>query len=315
MTPTTPGRGPAAGADRRPDRLPRAALSRGERAGELLRGAAAGAVLLAVLLGLPWALALVVGNPLPTGAPQRGWLDAELSTTALLDVLAVVLWLLWLHFAVCVVAELHAWATGAPAARSGLSTPTRLLARRLVAAVLLVAAGGVPAAAPAAAAVVPAPAATATATATTPGTVPRTADPGWPGGQEAGPARTAPGAPEVPRIPQAPADAVPGAPDPAWGPAPPAAAGPAGAGLVTYVVQPPRGRHHDCLWDIAQRTLGDPLRYREVFELNHDRVQADGSRLVDADLVRPGWELLLPADAVLVAEPGAVPDTPSPPGA
>ncbi|NAZ83713.1 hypothetical protein GTR02_18020, partial [Kineococcus sp. R8] len=82
------------------------------------------------------------------------------------------------------------------------------------------------------------------------------------------------------------------APDAGW-----AAAAPATAPLVAYQVQPPHGRHHDCLWDIAERTLGDPLRYAEIFELNKDRVQPDGSRLVDADLIRPGWTLLLPADA------------------
>ncbi|NAZ88854.1 hypothetical protein GTR00_22580, partial [Kineococcus sp. T90] len=89
-----------------------------------------------------------------------------------------------------------------------------------------------------------------------------------------------------------------------------APAAPAAGGLVSYVVQPPHGRHHDCLWDIAERTLGDPLRYREVFELNRDRVQPDGSRLVDADLIRPGWVLLLPADAVGAGP--AVPLTPVP---
>ncbi|MEZ0492851.1 LysM peptidoglycan-binding domain-containing protein [Kineococcus sp. TBRC 1896] len=300
MTSTTPVPGRVPGRVSRPvDRLPRAALSRRARAGELLRGTGALAVLLAVLAGVPWALVALVGNPLPTSAPQRSWLDAELSTTALLDVLAVVLWLLWLHFGVRVLLELHAWATGAPAARRVPPGPTSLLARRLVASALLVAAGGAPVAAPAVALEpVPVPAATASP------------DPGWAGGHEAGAARPAPevtGGPEVagsvdPAWPAVPAGVVDGQPDPDE-----AGAGDREAGLVTYVVQPPRGGHHDCLWDIAERTLGDPLRHREVFELNRDRVQADGSRLVDADLVRPGWTLLLPADAVVGA--------PSPPGA
>ena len=91
-----------------------------------------------------------------------------------------------------------------------------------------------------------------------------------------------------------------------------------GADPVVHVVQPPQGRHHDCLWDIAERTLGDPLRYREIFELNQDRVQPDGARLVDADLIRPGWTLLLPADARGATSPApaaaagpAVPGTPT----
>ncbi|HEY7008519.1 MAG TPA: hypothetical protein VH395_06245, partial [Jatrophihabitantaceae bacterium] len=77
----------------------------------------------------------------------------------------------------------------------------------------------------------------------------------------------------------------------------PQAALPAAHQHKYYVVQPPHGRHYDCLWDIAERTMGDPMRYKEIFELNKDRVQADGSRLVDANLIRPGWQLRLPADA------------------
>ena len=74
-----------------------------------------------------------------------------------------------------------------------------------------------------------------------------------------------------------------------------------------YEVQPPEGRRHDCLWDIAERTLGDPLRYKEIFELNRDRVQPDGRSLVDADLIHPGWIFTMPADAsgpgITVVEP------------
>lgn len=64
-----------------------------------------------------------------------------------------------------------------------------------------------------------------------------------------------------------------------------------------YVVKPPAGRRYDSLWDIAHRTLGDPLRYKEIFALNKERVQPDGRTLVDANLIHPGWELHLPADA------------------
>jgi hypothetical protein len=64
-----------------------------------------------------------------------------------------------------------------------------------------------------------------------------------------------------------------------------------------YVVRPPHGRRYDSLWDIADRTLHDPRRSHEIFALNKDRVQADGRKLVDANLIQPGWELRLPADA------------------
>lgn len=53
-------------------------------------------------------------------------------------------------------------------------------------------------------------------------------------------------------------------------------------------------RDGDTLWDIAARELGDPHRYREIFDLSQGTVQPDGSRLTDADLIRPGWTLTLP---------------------
>ncbi|WP_432487147.1 LysM peptidoglycan-binding domain-containing protein [Kineococcus sp. SYSU DK018] len=288
-TSTLPGPRPA------PARLPRCALSARARRLELLRAAAAAAVLLAVLVGVPAALVALVGNPLPATGPARSWLDAELTASAVVDVLAVVLWLAWAHFALCVLAELTAWARGG-GGRPRLGGANRLLAQRLVATALLLTAG--------AAWVPPASAATAPGTvALTPATGGATGT-----GSTAGPTGvpTATGEAGAARAADPVAGTAPGLAA-GWVPTPPpAAAEPttvAAAGApLTHVVQPPAGRHHDCLWDIAERTLGDPLRYREIFELNADRLQPDGARLVDADLVRPGWVLLLPADAV-----GAVP--------
>ena len=73
----------------------------------------------------------------------------------------------------------------------------------------------------------------------------------------------------------------------------------------------------DCLWNIAERYLGDPLRWREIRDLNSDRVQADGRRLGDdpSSWVYPGWDLLLPADAtgadVVVADAVTPPPGPA----
>ncbi|BDO42067.1 LysM peptidoglycan-binding domain-containing protein [Cellulomonas sp. NTE-D12] len=53
----------------------------------------------------------------------------------------------------------------------------------------------------------------------------------------------------------------------------------------------------DTLWDLAERHLGDPLRYTEIRDLNTGRTQPDGAQLRDADFIQPGWTLLLPADA------------------
>ena len=57
------------------------------------------------------------------------------------------------------------------------------------------------------------------------------------------------------------------------------------------------GRFHESLWEIAENHLGDGRRYREIFELNKDLPQPDGSMLTIASLIRPGWVLRMPHDA------------------
>ncbi|WP_298799434.1 LysM peptidoglycan-binding domain-containing protein [Pseudonocardia sp. 73-21] len=69
----------------------------------------------------------------------------------------------------------------------------------------------------------------------------------------------------------------------------------------TYTVKP-----RDTLWRIAEHELGDPLRWREIYELNAGRPQADGARLTEASMLRTGWRLQLPtrstADVVTVGQ-------------
>jgi LysM repeat protein len=59
---------------------------------------------------------------------------------------------------------------------------------------------------------------------------------------------------------------------------------------VVHVVQ--RG---DTLSSIADQYLGDPTRYPELFEANCDRIQPDGRRLTDPNLIVVGWNLVIPA--------------------
>ncbi|HVW30993.1 MAG TPA: hypothetical protein VHL53_00515 [Acidimicrobiia bacterium] len=70
---------------------------------------------------------------------------------------------------------------------------------------------------------------------------------------------------------------------------------------VVHIVRP-----DETLWDIARTRLGDPLRWRELFDLNRDRPQPDGRRLEDQDLLRPGWRIELPVP------PPVTPDSPGP---
>src|SRR5262249_42947859 len=50
-------------------------------------------------------------------------------------------------------------------------------------------------------------------------------------------------------------------------------------------------------WEIAEKHLGNGLRYREIFAMNEGRLQPDGTRLTIASLIRPGWILRMPHDA------------------
>lgn len=54
----------------------------------------------------------------------------------------------------------------------------------------------------------------------------------------------------------------------------------------------------DTLWSLAERHLGDGARFSDIAELNYGRPQSDGAHLVDDHWLRPGWALLLPADAI-----------------
>lgn len=46
-------------------------------------------------------------------------------------------------------------------------------------------------------------------------------------------------------------------------------------------------KRYDTLWDIAARELGDPNRWREIYELNKGKIS-------DPNLIRENWELVLP---------------------
>ncbi|MGH8775804.1 MAG: hypothetical protein ACRDWI_11710, partial [Jiangellaceae bacterium] len=88
-------------------------------------------------------------------------------------------------------------------------------------------------------------------------------------------------------------------------------------GRKVYRVQPPDGRYHDNLWDIAERELGDGRRYREIFELNRGRTQPDGHELSLARLIYPNWLLIMPEDAsvervVAITPPAPEEPTPEP---
>ncbi len=62
----------------------------------------------------------------------------------------------------------------------------------------------------------------------------------------------------------------------------------------------------DTLWDIAQETLGDGSRYDEIAAASTGR-QADDRRLIDPDLIRPGWHLTVPSTSAATPTAGDPP--------
>ena len=73
---------------------------------------------------------------------------------------------------------------------------------------------------------------------------------------------------------------------------------------------------YDTLWGLAEKHLGNPLRWREIFVLDRGVRQSDGRALEDPNLIIPGWTLAFPADATGLAdnaESRAAVPTPPPP--
>ncbi|MFE1992837.1 BTAD domain-containing putative transcriptional regulator [Streptomyces parvulus] len=273
---TAPSAGPAAPRNRTPQPV----RVRRRSFGDFVKAFLAFAVLLVLVAGVPLALAVTVGWPLPDGAPGLDWLQREITVQTFLHILTVIVWLAWAQFAACVLVEVKAALSGVgvPGRVPG-SGPSQLLARQLVAALLLVG---------------------ATAASLTPGLSqlgqslegnqkPAVAaaqqTPGLFAQQQEQAASTANAlAEQAGQAGQAAARADGGAT---------AASG----DTKYYRIQPPEGRHHDSLWEVAERHLGDGRRYKEIFELNKDRVQPDGSKLSEASLIRPGWIMEMPGDA------------------
>ena len=76
-------------------------------------------------------------------------------------------------------------------------------------------------------------------------------------------------------------------------------AGRAASGDSTAQARPKvyRVQEDDDLWDIAERFLGDPEEWHQIYQLNEGRPQPDGRALTDPNLIIPGWVLLIPQPA------------------
>ncbi|MFJ8463163.1 BTAD domain-containing putative transcriptional regulator [Streptomyces swartbergensis] len=261
------------------NRTPQPVTIRRRSFGDFVKAFLAFVALAVLLVGVPGALATQIGWPLPNGVPSLDWLQQEITVHTFLNILTVVVWLAWAQFTACVLVEMKAALSGVgvPGRVPGAG-PSQLLARQLVAALLLVG---------------------ATAASFAPGLSQL--------GQSGYDANHKPASAAAQQTPGLFAQQQEQAADTAAALAEQAshAASHADAGGSTakqgdtkyYRIQPPEGRHHDSLWEIAERHLGDGRRYKEIFELNKDRVQPDGSKLSEASLIRPGWIMEMPGDA------------------
>ncbi|HET7349676.1 MAG TPA: hypothetical protein VFJ28_01920 [Marmoricola sp.] len=232
--------------------------------------------LLALLVGIPALLWFLAGtDPFPTELPSKETLTSQLDFTTLLNVLVFVVWVAWLMFVVCVVTEVVAARRGGLAQPVPLGGPLQKLARTLVGALLL---GGV----------VMGPAASAT-TAPADNTGSRTAATSvtQDQGEQARADQQAEQAAEEERQQVQERRAAHEITEQEHL-----------VGHKVYTVAAPKDGYHDNLWDIAERHLNDGRRYKEIYELNKGLRQPDGRKLELARLIQPGWNLVMPEDAV-----------------
>ncbi len=235
-----------------------------------LRGLFSLIVIVAIVGGVPYLLVTLFGPPWPSELPDRDFLFSQLDAEAVLGIIAFFIWLAWLHFVVCLVTEAVAERRGrglAPQVPLGGGSQT--LARRLVSGVVLLAGTASVTVPVAQAATMPSVSTQATvATSVSHGTQVQ------PGMQVEPASKVIPGVTGVRTNNDDKGQ------------------------IVKYTeVRPPDGRNYDCLWDIAERYLGDGRRYKEIYELNKGKLQPDGRRLSNPDLIMPGWQVRLPADA------------------
>lgn len=236
-------------------------------------GIAALVAIAVLLLGVPIFLWRVVGWPLPTVVPSWHQFSSsirqtEIPTATLAKTLACIGWVAWLVVAVALIVELGSWCTGRSAPLLRFARPFQPLANRLVTT----------------AAVLFAFSSMTSGLGASASTLPQphlvVATPTVSTATFLAP-RSTPTQVDNTQTALAPSPAV----------------------LRQQTVA---GR--DTLWDLAERHLGNPNRWVEIWDLNKGQVQNDGRAFDSAHWIYPGWVLRMPADAVgveVISVPGA----------
>lgn len=221
----------------------------------VLRGLTSLAITLLFLVGVPIALTVLVGWPLPASVPNVDALGQAMQTGIsdgfIVNTLAVIAWLAWTQLALAIVSESIGLLRGRNPLRLPVAPGLQVIAARLVTGIVLL------------------------------------TGPLQPARAGAEPARVAivaeahPVAAEV--IDLRPLYKVPANQ--------PTAEAPSGGSAVTV-------QRHDSYWAIAERTMGDGLRWHEIHDLNVGRTMSDGYTITTGDdTLRAGWQLALPAGA------------------
>jgi hypothetical protein len=252
----------------------------GSPGADRLKGFLALLGIIAIVGGVPYVLLRFVGTPWPDKMPSTDALFSELDVRAVIGIIAFFIWLAWLHFVVCLIAEAVAEVKGhGLSPRIPFGGGSQTLARRLISAVVLIAGVGSVSLPVAGAVTTGGPAAPTSVSAVH--------------GNERGTASQF-------RQTEPRSSVLQGSRHASTG------------GVTTGVrtnhdhqgqvikyteVRPPQGRNYDCLWDIAERYLGEGRRYKEIYDLNKNKLQPDGRRLTNPDLILPGWQVRLPGDA------------------
>ncbi|NEA37242.1 hypothetical protein [Streptomyces sp. SID13031] len=250
----------------------------GGGAGDRVRGLVSLVAIVAIVVGVPYVLLRFFGTPWPDQLPNQDVLTDALTAQTVIGIIAFFVWIAWLHFVICLIAEAIAEVRGhGLSPRIPLGGGSQTLARRLVSGVVLIAGAAsvtLPVASAVTATSVGNPASVSVAQSNDNSSVEafRQTEPRSSVQLGVAPVKhTQTGV----RTNNDHAGQV-----------------------VKYTeVRPPQGRNYDCLWDIAERYLGEGRRYKEIYDLNHNKLQPDGSRLTNPDLILPGWQVRLPADA------------------
>ncbi|MPZ79667.1 MAG: transcriptional regulator [Actinophytocola sp.] len=236
--------------------------------GGLVRSILASAVLLALIVGIPYGLVRYIGWPLPdhlpTWAEVQAVLLAPMTPEFLLGLFACVLWPLWARFTFDVFAAIPDTIRAAEWPRPVSCGPLHAVAGVLVSAVVVSILSS----------------RTSDLTATT----------------QIAATEFAAGArpPAITAVYQPTTETVD------------SRRGIITAALHTHADTPPAGRQpteivrqpehgvYDSLWRLAERRLGDGNRWPEIWALNKNAIQVDGRVFTNPNLIQPGWQLLLP---------------------